>query len=135
MRTPRGHLADTNGEISDILASRDTVLDRYGSLFDPSNLHDLTAEEFKGFLPFGNNRLWKGIHRQQTSITSDMDRLRIPLSVALNQCNPIEARLNQAIGDAPGHAIKGLGPAVLTPILHVAYTDCYGVSTGSLRRQ
>lgn len=59
-------------EIDDIIAGRDEVIARYGRTFHPDNLHQLTADEFKSFLLYENNRHWWGIHRHQTSITADM---------------------------------------------------------------
>lgn len=119
--------AAENAEIEDILSSRAGVLDRYGSLFKPPNLDSLTADQFKGFLRFENNHHWKGIHRQQASITADMERLKATIRVALDESEPIEKRLDRIIGVNSPEAIRGLGPAVLTPILHVVYPEKYGV--------
>ena len=34
------------------------VIAKYGELFNPNNLKNLTAEDFKSFLLFKNNRHW-----------------------------------------------------------------------------
>lgn len=67
---------EAGGEIDRIVAARDEVLEYFAAVFDPSNLESLTADQFKDFLRFDRNQHWNGIHRHQTAITQDMDRLR-----------------------------------------------------------
>jgi len=102
------------------------VLARYQPVFAPVNLDQLTAEEFKSFLLVKNNRHWRSIHRQSRSITKDMDALRDTLKFLMNEDVPVQERLDRVVhgGD---RAIKGLGRAVITPILLMVYPDRYAV--------
>jgi hypothetical protein len=40
------------------------VITRYGNIFNPKNLFNLTAENFKSFLNYRNNKHWIGLDRQ-----------------------------------------------------------------------
>jgi hypothetical protein len=115
------------GVVAEIFGARDRVIDVYGALFAPENLDHLTAEAFKGFLLFENNQHWWGIHRQQATITSDMDRLREALRILLDESRPIAARLDHLVRSDRPNYVPGLGKAVLTPILLVVYPQNYGV--------
>ncbi len=57
------------------------VIEKYGQLFNPTNLKNLTKETFKSFLLMKNNRHWESIHRQSNMITSDMERLKKGLNI------------------------------------------------------
>jgi hypothetical protein len=114
-------------EVNEIIEARDEVVSHYGSIFSPANLADLTAEEFKSFLLYENNRHWVGIHRHQAAITSDMDHLRSVLGLLLDESQPIESRLDQIVRRDKANLVRGLGKAVFTPILLVVYPDKYGV--------
>ena len=103
------------------------VLDRYGALFNPKNLKNLTKEGFQSFLLIKNNYHWEGIHRQQGLITSDMQKLKKALATLLNESKAIQARLDFLFPKGSENYIKGLGKAVVTPILIVAYPKKYGV--------
>ena len=115
------------GAVAAIFAARDRVIEVYGALFAPENLDQLTAEAFKSFLLFDNNQHWWGIHRQQATITSDMDRLREAIRILLEESQPIAARLNLLVRSDRPNYVPGLGKAVLTPILLVVYPERYGV--------
>jgi len=104
-----------------------TVIEKFGSLFNSSNLDKLTAEDFKSFLLIKNNKHWEGIHRQGNMITSDMEKLRFVLKILLDESKPIKERLDKIIPKNKSPLIKGLGRAVLTPILLVVYPEKYAV--------
>lgn len=109
--------------------SEQQVVGRYGKLFNPKNLDRLTKEDFKSFLLIKNNLHWEGIHRQGNMITSNMDVLINCLKQLLNENLPLKERLDQ-IFNVKGrgeYAIRGLGKAVITPILLVVYPNKYGV--------
>ncbi len=110
-----------------MIADRDLVHDEYGQLFDPDNLDRLTAADFKGFLLYENNRHWWGIHRHQKSLTADMFRLRRALGVLLDESHELVPRLDWIMPRSGPKPVPGLGPAVITPILHVVYPYTYGV--------
>lgn len=121
------HSREQGEELDNILAGREESLGRYGKMFDPANLGELTAEGFKSFLRFDNNKHWKSIHRGQTEITSDMDRLRAALELLLDESRPIAERLDLLVLPNGPNLVPRLGPAILTPILLVVYPDRYGV--------
>jgi len=104
-----------------------TVIDKYGSLFNPKNLDNLTAEDFKSFLLIKNNKHWEGIHRQGNMITSDMEKLKSTLKLLLDESNPIKERIDKIMPKNRPPLIKGLGRAVLTPILLVVCPHKYAV--------
>lgn len=107
--------------------SEKQVIGNYGKLFNPINIDSLLKEDFKSFLLIKNNLHWDGIHRQNSLITSDMSALRRTLIYFLNEEIPIKERLNEVFDKKGRYGIKGLGKAVLTPILLVVYPDKYGV--------
>jgi hypothetical protein len=100
---------------------------RYGPMFHPDNLSQLTREGFKSFLLFKNNKHWTGINRQSNMITTDMGKLREALGILLDESRAIGDRLEEVFPKGQPNLIKGLGRAVATPILAVAYPDKYGV--------
>jgi len=103
------------------------TIEKYGTIFNPANLKNLTKEDFKSFLLIKNNRHWEGIHRQGNIITSDMDRLKKGLEVLLDESKDIKERLDFLFPPKGQNYIKGLGRAIVTPILLVVYPDKYGV--------
>lgn len=103
------------------------VVGRYGKVFDSANLKHLTKEDFKSFLLIKNNLHWEGIHRQENLITADMPKLIKFLQYVLNEDLPLKERLDTEFTNKGGYWIKGIGRAVITPILLVAYPSKYGV--------
>jgi len=109
------------------LESEKKVIEKYGQMFNSGNLDQLTKEDFKSFLLIKNNLHWEGIHRQSNLITSDMEALKRYLKYLLNEEVSIKERLKQVFNAKGGYIIKGLGKAVITPILLVVYPNKYGV--------
>jgi len=107
-----------------------SVIGYYSVMFNPSNLRNLTDDMFKSFLLFRNNRHWAGIHRWGNMITSDMDKLRNALKILLDESKPIQDRLYTLRPQNRPPYIKGLGRAVLTPILLMVYPGKYAVYNG-----
>ncbi len=103
------------------------VIEKFGSIFNLNNLDNLIAEDFKSFLLIKNNKHWEGIHRQGNMITSDMEKLKSVLKMLLDESKPIKERIDQIMPKNKPPLIKGLGRAVLTPILMVVYPDKYAV--------
>lgn len=103
------------------------VIDKFGYMFHPANLNNLTKEDFKSFLLIKNNKHWDGIHRQGNLITQDMDRLIKGLRNLLDENKPLKERLDFLFPKNKPLYIKGLGRAVVTPILMVVYPKKYGV--------
>ena len=103
------------------------VIKKYGSMFHPKNLEILTKEDFKSFLLIKNNKHWSWIHRQGNIITQDMDKLRNALNIDLDENKPLIDRLDFLFPKNKPNYIKGLGRAIVTPILLVVYPEKYGV--------
>lgn len=109
------------------LESVKQVVGRYGQMFHPANLDRLTKEDFKSFLLFKNNLHWGAIHRQGNLVTADMPALIKFLKFVLDENIPIKERLKTNFTERGGYWIKGIGRAVITPILLVVYPTKYGV--------
>jgi len=103
------------------------VIKRYGTMFHPANLDKLTKEDFRSFLLPKNNKHWDGIHRQVNMITEDMGKLKEALKVLLDETRSLKDRLDFLFPQNGNNLIKGLGRAIITPILMVVYPDKYGV--------
>lgn len=108
------------------LADEQSVITKYGSMFNPHNIRNLTSEDFLSFLSYENNKHWNHIHRTGKIITKDMEKLRSVLRDFLDDAKPINERLDTIISDEKSH-IDGLGRAILTPILLVVYPEKYAV--------
>ena len=103
------------------------VISKFSRIFSLENLPNLSKNQFKNFLLYRNNKHWSGIFRQGNMITNDMVRLRRTLEFLQNEKIPIEERLNEIISKKGKYYIKGLGRAVLTPILLVLFPEKYCV--------
>lgn len=103
------------------------VIARYSELFNPKKIDSLTAEDFKSFLLFKNNRHWHGIFRTVNLVTIDMAKLREAIKILLDESQPLEKRLDVLFPPNKPNYIKGMGKAIATPILLMAYPDKYGV--------
>src|SRR5918911_199863 len=113
--------------IKTILQARDEVLPRYQELFSPQNLDSLTAEEFRYFLHFKNNRHWAALQRMGPAVTEDMPRLREALQILLDESRPIRERLNDLVPARGPAFVPRLGKAILTPILLISHPNQYAV--------
>lgn len=114
-------------ELAEIEAAREEVFNRYQTIFSVEHIPELTAEEFKSFLFFKNNRHWKAIHRQSNLIVEDMDSLRKALRILFDESRSIEDRLRDLRPRGGEPKVKGLARSVITPILLIVYPNQYGV--------
>lgn len=105
-----------------IVAPRDEVFARYGPVFHPEHIPELTHGEFTSFLYFENNHHWTGLYRQGLRAASDMETLQNALGVLLDEGRPIASRFLDAIA-----TVTGLGKGIATAILLVAHPQRYGV--------
>lgn len=103
------------------------VIEKYSYIFHSNNLDTLSKEDFKSFLLIKNNKHWDGIHRQGNMITQDMDKLKNTLKILLDDNRPLKERLDFLFPKNKPNYIKGLGRAIVTPILMVAYPTKYSV--------
>ncbi len=110
------------GDPEGIIASRDQVFAKYKPIFSSDHIANLSRDEFTSFLYQENNCHWSGLYRKGLQAASNLDVLRKGLSVLLDEGRPISARFPEALD-----MVKGLGPAIATGILTVAYPEVYGV--------
>jgi hypothetical protein len=110
-----------DGEIREILESRDSVVDRYGPQFQPGQIEQIDEKVLRSFLLIENNKHWSGLFRQSNRICGDMAATRAALGALVDESRPIEERTRAAT------EIKGLGKGIITAILIVAYPNKYGV--------
>lgn len=113
---------DQDHELRRFIEGKDEVLTRYRPIFQPGRIHELDEETFRSFLQFENNRHWTGLHRRAGLITQDMKALREALGILLDDEQPLADRFDKALERA-----FGLGKAIASAILLVAYPERYGV--------
>lgn len=106
--------------------TRDQVLAAFSPVFTTSHSVQISEEEFKSFLLEDNNKHWSGLHRQGNRICADMPKLRSVLAYLLDDTYPIADRLDKTVT-----SIVGMGKAIITAILLVAFPDKYGVWNGT----
>jgi hypothetical protein len=106
----------------ELVARREQVFARYQPIFSSDHVPKLAKEEFTSFLYFENNRHWSGLYRTGLGAASDMNRLRQALGVLLDEVRALRERFPEALS-----MVTGLGKAIATGILTVAYPDKYGV--------
>ncbi len=112
---------------ADTLAAKEQVIATYGRMFAPENTDALSAEDFRSFLLFRNNRHWDGLHRHAAEMTADMPLLREAIKLLVDESIPIRERLDQLRPHNQEGMVKWLGRAVLTAIWQVVYPERYGV--------
>lgn len=105
---------------------KEAALSKWGAYFRQSDLNQITADGIREFLTFKGNKHWGHIQRH-SEIYADMPRFRECLAILLNESISIERRLDSILPSGGPPFIKGLGRAVLTPILMCAYPGKYGV--------
>lgn len=115
-------VAPQNRWYREVVNARDEVLARFGPVFHPAHVAQLQEAEFRAFLLFENNKHWSGLQRHGNRCCQDMDLLREGLIVLLDESRPIAERFDYATRNVPG-----MGKALATAILLVAYPDKYGV--------
>lgn len=115
-------LTSKPGEVN----AQKAAMEYYGRYFLPQNLSNVTQDGFKDFLLLKNNKHWSGLHRQP-QIYENMDRLRECLEILLDETKPLEQRLDVIVPKGKPPFIRGLGRAVITPVLMCVYPDKYAV--------
>jgi hypothetical protein len=100
----------TDDELKPLIDARDEVLGRYRPVFTPEGVARLSAEEFRDFLMFRNNRHWSGLQRLGPRVTQDMGALRRALLDLLDEQIPINQRLNRLLPGGRAR-VKKLGKA------------------------
>ena len=121
LQTALMHL-DEMPETQQEVAALEAVLARYQPLFAREHIPELTGAEFYSFLLYENNQHWTGLNRHGPRITADMDRLRTALDLLLYGAEDITQRFTESVA-----MVTGMGRAVASALLLVAYPDRYGV--------
>jgi len=107
--------------------AKNSVMARFQPIFRLDQVGSLSEPDMRDFLQFKHNQHWTGLQRLGPKICSDIPRLRKAMSILLDETRSIEDRLNNIIPIKGNNLVKGLGRAVLTPILLIAYPDRYCV--------
>jgi hypothetical protein len=105
----------------------DEVIERFGKMFRPVNVSDLTAEDFRSFLSSRENKHWSGLERLGGYLTADMNRLREAISILVDPDVLIRKRFDKLFPKAQPSFLKFFYQAVATPILAVVHPRDYGV--------
>lgn len=103
------------------------VITKYGTMFSPQNIDKLTAEDFRSFLNFKNNKHWGGLDRLGSVITKDMDKLKKTLKLLLDESVPLDQRIKRIRDKTSPEYLPSFGTAYYTPILLVVYPNKYPV--------
>ncbi len=119
-------LADELADDPNLEAQHD-VYRRFGPLFAWENLDHLSVGDFEDFLKYENNMRWRGIERNRSRVTGDPALLRAALRLLLDEERTLTDRLNWLWPFRAPLPMPGMGPALISPILHVAHPDRYGV--------
>lgn len=109
-----------------IVEPKDRVIARFQPLLNADHLPHLTEEEIRPFFYFEHNRHWTSLYRQVNRVCGDMAAFRKALALLVDEKRPIEARLNMIAGSN-----SGLGKAILSGLLIVAFPEKYGVWNGT----
>lgn len=125
LRTILGQL-ELEGRLTRVAQEREQVLTRFQPVFSKENLPQLRQEEFHAFLLYENNHHWSGLQRHSPKMCADMTVLRNALSLLVDDGQPIEERIDQAVA-----AVTGMHKAVTTAILLVTFPGKYGVWNGT----
>jgi hypothetical protein len=124
LRAVKATLFSSKDERTKHEQERAAVLARFRALFNAEHLPELTADEFRSFLSFKDNKHWSNLERLGPRITKDMAGLRQALQVLLSVQDParIASELDRALGLA-----FGMGKGVATALLLVMHDDIFGV--------
>ncbi len=114
-------------ELSRIVEAKEEVIGRFQPVFSDEHLPELTAEQFKSFLRYENNKHWTGIARYGGRLTEDMEALRSALRILFDESRPLRERLRELRPSSGTPLVIGLGSATLTPLLLIRFPDRYGV--------
>jgi len=120
-------------DASRVRAAREDALVRYGLILSPDRVRDIDRGTFLGFLRAENRRHTMGIG-SGLAMTEDMPLLREALSLLVDERVPLRARLDRLRPPGGKPMVRGLGPSIITAILHFADPDRYGILSGASER-
>ena len=96
------------------------VISKYGKIFSPRNIDDLTLDDFRSFLKFKNNKHWTGLERAAAEIYRDMPKLKKTLKLLVDEQIPIDERIRRIRQKTGPDYHKGLG-TLTTPPSYLLY--------------
>ncbi len=100
--------------------------DKYGNLFEISNIENIDIEKFRKFFNLSENQHWHGLNQNISLLVSNPKNVKESLKLLLDEHKPISERID-GILDASGESkVKGYGLARISAILHYAHPDKYG---------
>lgn len=111
-----------NREVVNIINAKEEVLGRYKPIFQPENIGELAEDDFLSFLNLTNNHHWSGLSRQKQKLKGNIVVIRDTLAELFDEKKPISTRFDRTIA-----RIGGIGKALATALLLVAYPEKYGV--------
>ena len=106
------------------LKVRDKVFSKYGKIFHPDNLDNLTSEDFLSFFYLDNNKHWTnnrpaGRWQRHGKLTD----VKKGLKILLDENRPLAERIKQIADDQ--NMMRYVGPAIYTSILFIVYPKKY----------
>jgi len=118
---------------SHVKIAREEALARYGLIRSPEQVGGIDKETFLGFLRSENKRHRMGFGRVN-AMAADMDRLREALALLVDERLPLRARLDRLRPPGGKPMVDGLGPGVITVILHFVDPGRYGILNNTSER-
>ncbi len=114
-------------------AARVEALERYGWILSPKHIHKLDRETFLAFLHSENKWHRMGLGRVG-SMTADMASLREAIGLLVDEQIPLKTRLDRLRPHGGKPLVDGLGPGIITVILHFVDPVRYGILSGASDR-
>ena len=112
---------------SENLTDEMNVIGRYSQIFNLKTIQDMTWEQLYGFTLWRNNKHWTNLHRGNSKLKNSFEEVKGAIRQLLNEDISITDRLNLTIPSEAKYKAEGLGPAIVTAILTVAFPDKYMV--------
>lgn len=110
----------------DVEKRRTLGFEKYGNLFNFSNIENIDIEKFRKFFNFKENRHWYGLTQNIALLVSNPKNLKASLKLLLDESKPISERIDEVMGSSGERKVKGYGLARISAILHYAHPDKYG---------
>lgn len=108
------------------IEERKQVYDLYRQKFSPTQIKNLTKNDFRHFLTPSGNKSWTNLQRACKQGALEMGRLKETLLHLQKEEIPIENRVN-AVSKGGKFYIRGFGKNLVTGLLHVFNWRKYGV--------
>jgi len=116
-----------------VKAAREEALAKFGLIRSPDEVGSIDKETFLGFLRSENNRHRMGFGRVGL-MAADLPRLREALALLVDERIPLRTRLDAMRPPGGKPMVQGLGPGVITLILHFVDPARYGILNGTSER-